>query len=109
VAALEGTLGADEAAVQHLLKDVDSAWVRACPHACDDVTVYPAKERFPARTAGLGDEPARVVDGAGGGWVILDAPAPEAPWDAFDAAIRALRAADADQMRRDRNGRLEPG
>lgn len=109
IPALEGTLGGDEAAVLHLLKDVDSAWVRACPHACDDTAIYSAKDRFPARSAGLGDEPARVVEGANGGWLILDALAPEAPWEAFGEAIRALRAADADQMRRDRNGRLEPG
>jgi len=109
VPAAEGTLGADESAVHHLLKDVDSAWIRACPHALDESATYPAKERFPARCAGLDDDPARVVAATGNGWLILDALAPEAPWEAFASAIAALRAAEMEERRRDRNGRLEPG
>ena len=92
IPALEGTLGPDEAGVQHLLKDVDSAWVRACPNVCDELDTYPAKERFPARCAGVDDDPVLVRAGAGNGWLILDAAAPDQPWDVFEAAIHALRA-----------------
>jgi hypothetical protein len=109
VPAQEGTLGPDEAAVQHLLKDVDSAWIRACPQALDERAVRSARERFPAHCADLGDDPARVVAATGNGWLILDAHAPEAPWEAFARAIDALRAAEMEERRRDRNGRLEPG
>jgi hypothetical protein len=109
VPAQEGTLGADESAVQHLIKDVDSAWIRACPHVLAESSVYSAKERFPARCASLSDDPARAVAATGNGWLILDAVAPEAPWEAFASAIGALRAAEMEERRRDRNGRLEPG
>jgi hypothetical protein len=96
VATAPGTLGSDLAAVKHLLKDVDSAWLRACPRALDAGAAWDAKERFPAFEVSLEDEPAAVVAHMRRGWTIVDAPAGEHPWERLGAAIAALRAAEAE-------------
>jgi hypothetical protein len=97
VPARPGTLAADVDALRHLLKDVDSAWLRACPRALDDPSGWPAKERFPAFEASVEDDPGTVAARAGGGWVILDAPlGGKQPWERLGAAIDALRAAEAE-------------
>ena len=90
-----GTLGEDLAAVKHLLKDADSAWLRACPRALDPATPA-ARDRYPAYSATPADDPAAVVARASGAWLILDAPAGELPWDAIGAAVAALRKAEAE-------------
>ncbi len=87
-----GTLAADRDGLRHLIKDVDSAWLRACPPAVDGRAGWGPKERFPAFEASSADDPAAVAAGAAGGWVILDAAESDRPWDALGAAIRALRA-----------------
>jgi hypothetical protein len=91
VPARTGTLGDDEAAVAHLLKDVDSAWVRACPRATAPL-VASSRDRFPARVARTDDDPRSVAD-ATNGWLILDTDAPDDPFGVLGAAIAALRAA----------------
>jgi hypothetical protein len=90
-----GTIGEDFAGVRHLLKDVDSAWLRACPSALIDPGEVGPKDRFPAFVARPTDDPAAVAERAAGAWVILDAPAADAPWAAVEAAMAALRAAEA--------------
>jgi hypothetical protein len=89
-----GTLGEDLAAVKHLIKDADSAWLRACPSAVDPA-LPGARGRYPAFSATPADDPAAVVARAGSGWVILDAPAGELPWDPVGEAVTALRTAEA--------------
>jgi hypothetical protein len=90
------TLGADLAELKHLLKDIDSAWLRACPAALEAEAAGP-KDHFPARWATTGDDAAMVVRCTPSGWLILDAvPAPERPWDVLAAAVRALRVAEAE-------------
>jgi hypothetical protein len=96
VPARPGTLAPDTDAVKHLLKDVDSAWLRACPRALAETDGWGTKERFPAFEASIEDDPAQVAARVGNGWVIVDAPAGEQPWDRVGAAIRALRAAESD-------------
>jgi hypothetical protein len=95
VAAAPGTLGEDLAGIKRLLKDVDSAWLRACPPALDPAAHGP-KDRFPAFAATSSDDPRAVAERAAG-WLILDALAPEAPWDVLAGAIGALRDAAARQ------------
>jgi hypothetical protein len=96
VPARPGTLASDLDELKHLLKDVDSAWLRPCPRALDGDGGWGAKERFPAFEASVGDDPAQVVAHVVRGWTILDAPAGEQPWERLGEAIDALRAAEAE-------------
>jgi hypothetical protein len=93
VPARPGTLAEDAAGIRHLLKDVDSAWLRSCPRAIDGTAEWGPKDRFPAFEATVEDNADGVVAGVGPGWLILDAPKElERPWDRLGAAIDALRA-----------------
>jgi hypothetical protein len=96
VAAAPGTLGEDLSGVKHLLKDVDSAWLRACPAALTDPAVISAKDRFPALAATTADDPARVASAAPNAWVIVDAPDASQPLDELAAYVGALRDAQAE-------------
>ena len=96
--AAPGTLGEDLAGVKHLIKDVDSAWLRAAPAAASAGEIGP-KDRYPAFTATPADDPVAVAACAGRAWVILDAPPSERPWDGVRDAIAALRSAAAEQAR----------
>jgi len=96
VAPAPGTLGEDLAGVKHLLKDVDSAWLRACPSALLDD--QGPKDRYPAYAATPADDPAAVAARAGRAWVILDVPAGDRPWDGLAGAVAALRRADAQRV-----------
>lgn len=78
------TLGADLDGVHHLTKDVDSAWLRACPHVRDR-GMLGSRERVPAFTGSL------------------DAVPPERGW-----LIAALSAPEV-RERLDRGGRPDPG
>jgi hypothetical protein len=97
VAVAPGTLGEDLAALKHLLKDVDSAWLRAAPRALDVGGAIGAKERYPAFVATPADAPRDVVATAASSWVILDAPEGEGPWERLADAIGALRVAEAER------------
>ena len=66
VAAAAGTLGPDLAAVRHLAKDVDSAWLRPLPYA-DELALLGAKDRAPASRARAG-EPLPNLHG----WAIVE-------------------------------------
>ena len=88
------TLGVDLAEVRHLLKDVDSAWLRACPAALSPVE-GPSRGPVPVVTAGVDDDPAAVVEAAGGSWVVLELPLADVPWEAAGHAIGRLRDAAA--------------
>jgi len=92
VAAAPGTLGEDLLAVKRLLKDADSAWLRACPPATTDPAAVTARDRFPALCAVAGDDPRAVAAGARRAWVIVDAVDAPRPWEALEGAIEALRA-----------------
>jgi hypothetical protein len=96
VAAAPGTLGEDLGGVKHLLKDVDSAWLRACPAALTDPAEISTKDRFPALAATTADHPARVAAAARNAWVIVDAPGAELPLDDLAAYVGALRDAQAE-------------
>jgi sugar phosphate isomerase/epimerase len=93
VAAAPGTIGENFAAVKRLLKDVDSAWIRACPWAGDAGELTP-RDRVPAFQATVADDPVDVVKAAGRSWLILDAVGAEGPWDVLRDAIAALRLAE---------------
>lgn len=97
LAARPGTLAEDADGLRHLLKDVDSAWLRACPRAADGRASWGPKERIPAFEASPADDPLAVAAAAERAWLILDAPAPERPWDLLGEALRALRAATAER------------
>lgn len=88
-----GSLAEDLAAVKHLLKDVDSAWLRAAPAALEAADAGP-KERYPAVTAAATDDLGRVAAAAATRWVLLDAADAQPPWEALGAAIRTLRRVD---------------
>jgi hypothetical protein len=90
-----GTLGADLAGVRHLLKDVDSAWLRACPPVLANGE-RGARGPFPAVVATPADDPVAVVSAAGGSWIVLELPLAEAPWEPARAAIARLRDAAAE-------------
>jgi hypothetical protein len=96
VAAAPGTLGEDLSGVKHLLKDVDSAWLRACPAAVTDPAGISAKDRFPALAATTTDDPAAVAAAARTAWVIVDAPDTEQPLDELGVYVHALRDAQAE-------------
>jgi len=97
VAAAPGTLGEDLAGVKHLLKDVDSAWLRAVPNALVDDAALGTRDRYPAFGATPDDDARLVVARRSGAWVILDAPPGERPWDVLGSAIAALRKAEAER------------
>jgi hypothetical protein len=94
-----GTIGEDLAAVRHLLKDIDSAWLRMCPTALLEPAQVGSKDRFPAYLATPADDPAAVAARANRAWVILDAPAAGRPWDDVGEALAALRQAEAELLR----------
>jgi hypothetical protein len=96
VAAAPGTLGADLAGVKHLIKDVDSAWLRACPTALLD-GVGP-KDRYPAFAATPADDPVAVAARASRAWVVLDVAPADRPWDLARDGVAALRHADAQRL-----------
>jgi len=96
VAAAPGTLGEDLAGVKHLLKDVDSAWLRAVPSALLEPAEIGAKDRYPAFIATPSDDPGAVAARRDGAWIILDLADAAEPWDAAAAAVRALRVAAAE-------------
>lgn len=94
IAPAPGTLGADLDGVKHLLKDVDGAWLRACPSAL--IAEVGPKDRYPAFAATPADDPAAVAARATRSWLILDAAdAEDRPWDVLGRAITALRNAEA--------------
>ncbi len=97
VAARPGTLAEDREGLRHALKDVDSAWLRACPRAADGSAGWGPKDRFPAFEATVADDPAAVAAVAGRSWLILDGPAADDPWERFGAAVGALRAAEPER------------
>jgi sugar phosphate isomerase/epimerase len=86
-----GSIAEDLGALRHLLKDADSAWLRACPSATLEPGEIGSKDRFPAFGATPADDPATVAARASRAWVILDAPAGDTPWDVVRDAIAALR------------------
>jgi hypothetical protein len=90
-----GTIAEDLGALRHLLKDADSAWLRACPTATLEPGQIGSKDRFPAFVATPADDTATVAERASNAWVILDAPAGATPWDLAGDAIAALRRAAA--------------
>jgi hypothetical protein len=96
VAAAPGTLGEDLAGVKHLLKDADSAWLRACPTALLD-EVGP-KDRYPAFVATPADDPVAVAARASRAWVIFDVPAGDRPWELVRDGVAALRHAEAQRL-----------
>jgi hypothetical protein len=96
VAAAPGTLGEDVGGVKHLLKDVDSAWLRACPAALTDPSAISARDRFPALAATTADDPSGVASAARSAWVIVDAPDAAQPLDELAAYVGALRDAQAE-------------
>jgi hypothetical protein len=96
LAAAPGTLGEDEAGVKHLIKDVDSAWLRACPTAL--IGEVGPKDRYPAFAATPADDPVAVAARASRSWLILDVPAGDRPWDLVRDGVRALRHADAQRL-----------
>ena len=97
IAPAPGTLGADLDAVKHLVKDVDSAWLRPCPGALADDAQLGARDRYPAFAARADDDPRLVVARRSGAWVILDLPPQAQPWDRLGEAIGGLRNAEAER------------
>jgi sugar phosphate isomerase/epimerase len=95
VMAEPATIAADLGELRHLLKDVDSAWLRACPTALVEPGQIGPKDRVPAFLATAEDAPAAVAERAAAAWVILDVPPGDRPWDAAGGAVSALRAAEA--------------
>ena len=95
-----GTIGENFAAVRHLLKDIDSAWLRPCPPVLLDPAEVGPRDRFPALLATPADDPAAVAERASGTWVILDAPARDRPWGVAGDAVAALRRAGAQRVLR---------
>jgi hypothetical protein len=90
-----GTIGDDLAGVRHLLKDIDSAWLRPCPRALFDEAAG-IRDRYPALVGTAADDPAGVAARASANWLILDQPAGDGdPWGSVASAIGALRAAEA--------------
>ena len=98
VSAAPGTIGEDLAGVKHLIKDVDSAWLRACPAAALVGEIGP-KDRYPAFAASPADDALAVAARASRSWVILDAAPAERPWDDACDAVAALRSAAAETAR----------
>jgi hypothetical protein len=97
VAAAPGTIGEDLAAVKHLLKDVDSAWLRACPPAALSDAESGPRDRYPAFITAPGDDPVAAAVRTARAWLILDLPAGDRPWHLAGDAIAALRTAEAEQ------------
>lgn len=98
VAAAAGTLGADLPAVKHLLKDVDSAWLRAAPRALDVAGGIGPKDRYPALIATPSDAPEAVVPIARAAWLVLDVDPVSAQhaWERLAATVDAFRRAEAE-------------
>ena len=112
-----GTIAEDLGALRHLLKDADSAWLRACPNATLEPAQAGPKSGFrpclPRRKTIR--RPSRPR--AHRTWLILDAARvqsrgtlPAAPWRRCGAPRRICSCgAMVGLRRRDRNGRLGPG
>ncbi|MDQ6941028.1 MAG: hypothetical protein M3169_00745 [Candidatus Eremiobacteraeota bacterium] len=93
-----GTIAENLGALRHLLKDADSAWLRACPTALLDPAELGSKDRFPTFVTTPVDDPATVAARTSRAWVILDAVATDGPWGLVRDAITALRRAEADLL-----------
>ena len=91
IAEAPGTLGPDAVSVKHVLKDVDSAWLRAAPSAAADRAAFTPKDRFPAFVADTADDPRAVADASAHAWTIVDARDGTQPWEELGAYVRALR------------------
>ena len=95
IAPVAGTLVAEIASAKHLLKDVDSAWLRydvaagvperAILGSRDRVLM----ERFPTGTDLAGAIPSRR------GWNLIEGPGGDDPFATLERAVRALRTAEA--------------
>ncbi|MBV9439041.1 MAG: hypothetical protein JOZ24_03510 [Candidatus Eremiobacteraeota bacterium] len=120
VAAAPDTLAADLAGLRHLLKDVDSAWLRGAVAATIPPSAYTPKERFPALVARVGDDLKSVARNAANRWLIVDAVDAERPWETIGDTIVALRGVEARarlsaaaalgvRADGDRSGHLVPG
>ena len=91
VMAAPGTTTPDLAAVRHLLKDVDSAWLRYEVGVGDDRAELGPRDRVLVETIPLGTDPARV-DASTRAWVVLEGDAGADPFARAKAAIDRLRA-----------------
>ena len=82
IEASPATIGADLDGVQHFIKDVDSAWLRACPHVHERASLG-ARERTPAFTGALDAVPAER------GWLIA-AMTPQEAEERLDRGGRSI-------------------
>jgi len=106
-----GTIATDLDELKHVLKDTDSAWLRACPPALQLAAGVGPKDRYPACLATPADPADAVAAAARARWVILDVPdTTERPWDALATGVEALRAAEARlRLAGDEEARLPAG
>jgi len=92
-----GSIANDLAELRHLVKDVDSAWLRYAVPAADIASdTLGGRDRIVLALASESDAE-RVATSAFLGWTILEAPAGDSsdPWAPLAAAVRALRVAAA--------------
>jgi len=92
-----GSIANDLAELRHLVKDVDSAWLRYAVPAADIASdTLGGRDRIVLALASESDAE-RVATSAFLGWTILEAPAGDSSdaWAPLAAAVRALRVAAA--------------
>ncbi len=91
VGASAGTTAPDLASVRHLLKDVDSAWLRYDATVADDRAGMGPRDRVLVERFPLGADPT-LIDPATRAWIVLDGEADSDPFARCKAAIDRLRA-----------------
>lgn len=97
VAAQPGSVAADLAGLRHLLKDVDSAWLRYEAGVDDDRSALGPRDRVLIERVPLAVDPASVDPGRRA-WYVLAGEGGSDPFERVAAAVRGLRRTEARRL-----------
>jgi hypothetical protein len=97
VAAVPGSVSADLAELRHLLKDVDSAWLRYEAGVAEDRTMLGPRDRVLIERVPLNVDPAGIDLGRRA-WYVLGGDGGADPFARVAAAVRGLRETEARRL-----------
>ena len=97
VAAVAGGVAAALAGLRHLLKDVDSAWLRYAAAVDEDRSALSTRDRIVVERVPLGIDPA-AADVSRRAWYVLGGDGGADPFAALAPAVKALRQTEARRL-----------